>query len=277
MEEQSCVIVTIAPEATLKSFHVRKFIEKKLKENIKVLLKNNLIEIKKIENIGARYAIETNNNKKAFDLLKKCFGIHYLSFAQKTSYTSLGEISEFAKNYFPFNAGTFAIKGKSYSKEFNSKKLEEECGGAILEKNRGLKVDLSKPEHTLFCIVSKKTAYFFLEKIVGAKGMPVGSQGTVALICSGKKSEKLAWLLMQNGCAIKTIGFSLPKLSEWASFIHIKQVSFDEAKQLFIEQRINGFFTSEIKQEKISGFSEKIGTKVFSPLIIDSYKTPFDD
>jgi tRNA uracil 4-sulfurtransferase len=277
MEEQLCIIVTIAPEVTLKSFHVRKFIEKKLKENIKVLLKNNSIKIKKIENIGARYAIETNDNKKAFELLKKCFGIYYLAFAQKISYNTLEEISGFAKNYFPFNNGTFAVKGKSYSKEFNSKKLDEECGGAILEKNQALKVNLSKPEHTIFCIVSKKTAYFFLKKIVGAKGMPVGSQGTIALICSGQKSEKLAWLLMQNGCAIKTIGASLPKLNEWASFISIKQVSFDEAKQLFNEKRIMAFFTSETKHEKICDFSEKLGTKVFSPLIIDSYKTPFDE
>jgi adenylyl- and sulfurtransferase ThiI len=274
MEADTCIVATIAPEATLKSFHVRKFIEKKLKDNIKILMKNNLIELITIDNIGARYAIETSDNKKAFELLKKCFGIYSLSFTQKVAYKKLSDIVSVAPKYFNHQTGTFAIKGKSYSKEFSSKQLEEECGGAILDSFPNLKVNLSSPQNILYCINSKKYAYFFTEKVVGAKGMPVGSQGAVVLICSGKKDEKLALLLMQNGCVVKTIDGKIENVSEWNSYMSLNEIDFDNAKKLFSERRINAFFTSLTDTEKIQKMSELAGTKVFAPLIIDSYIVP---
>jgi tRNA uracil 4-sulfurtransferase len=274
MDSNTCIIATIAPEVTLKSFHVRKFIEKKLKENIKLLMKNNSIIIKKIENIGARYSIETNNDKKAFELLKNCFGIYFLSLAHKIKYNSLEEICQFSANYFCYDQGTFAVKAKSYSKDFSSKKIEECCGGAILDLKPKLKVNLSAPKNILYCIVNKKIAYFFLERIVGARGMPVGSQGTVALICSGKKDEKLGFLLMQNGCCVKSINKSIDSLNSWNSSILLKQISFADAKKLFFERRIGAFFTTFTDSKKLDELSKKVGVKVFSPLIIDSYKTP---
>ena len=275
MVEQTCIIATIAPEATLKSPPVRKFIEKKLKDNIKLLMKNNSITVETIDNIGARYAIETSNNEKAFELLKKCFGIDSLSFTHKISYKTLEDITAKAPKYFSFEEGSFAVKGKSYSKDFSSKKLEEECGGTIIAARPKITVNLSKPENTLHCIATKKYAYFFSEKIPGAKGMPVGTQGAVALICSGKKDEKLAWLLMQNGCSVKPINGKLKSLTEWNSSISIKQITIEEAKSMFLERWIGAFFTSLTDPLEIAKISQKIGTKAFSPLIIDSYKTPF--
>ena len=272
MLKPNCIIATIAPEATLKSFHVRKFIEKKLRENIRTLLKNKKIKVELIENVGSRFVISCEQPKDAFLALKKCFGIYGLSLAQKETLVELGEISEKAGEISDFHDGSFAVKGKSYSTKFKSKQLEEECGGKILEKNPKLKVNLSKPDNTLFCITSKTATYYYIEKVLGAKGMPVGSQGRVEII---SPNEKLGWLLMKNGCSI-TADKKLDKLKEWNSLEEIKLTSIEKAKTLYTERKITAFFTAETNQTKIDEISKKLGTKVFAPLILEKTKTPFD-
>jgi hypothetical protein len=79
---------------------------------------------------------------------------------------------------------------------------------------------------------------------------------------------------MQNGCVVKTIDGKIENVSEWNSYMSLNEIDFDNAKKLFSERRINAFFTSLTDTEKIQKMSELAGTKVFAPLIIDSYIVP---
>jgi adenylyl- and sulfurtransferase ThiI len=278
MFKPDSIIVTIAPEASLKSFFVRRFIEKTLRRNIKLFLKAKNVPFDSIKLAGARFVIVTGEPKKAFKLLKKCFGVHSLALTQEVPFDSLEELTDKCAKIVggEIKKGTFAVKGKSYSKKFNSKDIENALGKKILEVNPKLKVNLGKPEKKIYCLAFGDKAFVYFEMFKGAGGLPVGSQGAVGLLANGKKDLGLAWLLLKNGCSIKIVGKTdLKKIEEWGSFKKPKQISIEEAKKLYSEGKIRAFFTSETSLEKISEMGEELGTKVFAPLIFNPSKTPF--
>jgi adenylyl- and sulfurtransferase ThiI len=286
MFEPNCVIVTIAPEVSLKTFFVRRFIEKKLRENIKAALKEKKVSFDSIELFGARYVISSGEPKKVFSALKKCFGIYLISPAQKVPFNNLEGLSEKGAEISKsvLKKGTFAVKGKSYSNDFSSKDIENLLGAKILSQNKRLEVSLSKPDKVCHCISGNGKAFFYFEVEKGADGFPVGSQGCVALIPSKKNSGNLgvAWLLMRSGCRVviaDNCNFSekcFGKLKEWNSFKELKKVSIDECRRRCEAGRITAVFTSEADLRKISELNKIFGAKVFAPLLFNSSKTPFD-
>jgi len=276
MLKPNCVIVTNAPEISLKSTQVRRYMEKRLRANIKDSLKENIVSFEKVYLLGARFVIETSEPEKVLEVLNKCFGIHSLALAQKEKITKLGDITKVCGQVIKgkFVKGTFKIEGKSYSKEFNSKTLEEECGGAVLETMPNLKVKLKNPDNLVYIIVQKES-YFYFEKIKGARGLPIGSQGKVVIINRNKQDDlKLGWLLLKNGCMIRSI--SELDLKDWNNFVQVKIVSMEKAKYLYETKNVLAFFSSEPNPEKVKELNEELGVKVFTPLILNQAKTPFD-
>ncbi|MCX6801296.1 MAG: THUMP domain-containing protein [Candidatus Diapherotrites archaeon] len=286
MFEPNCVIVTIAPEVSLKTFFVRRFIEKKLRENIKAALKEKKVSFDSIELFGARYVISSGEPKKVLGALKKCFGIYLISLAQKVPFNNLDRLSEKGAEISKsvLEKGTFAVKGKSYSNDFSSKDIENLLGAKILSQNKRLKVSLSKPDKVCHCISGNGKAFFYFEVEKGANGFPVGSQGCVAFIPSKKNSENLrvAWLLMRSGCRVVIAspenfpGAELKKLAEWNSFENLKKVSIDECRRRCEAWRITAFFTPETDLKKIHELNKIFGAKVFAPQLFNPSKTPFD-
>ncbi|MFA5357314.1 MAG: THUMP domain-containing protein [archaeon] len=284
MFEPNCVIVTIAPETSLKTFFVRRFIEKKLRENIRDLLKANGVEFHGISGLGARFLIGSSKPEKVAAALKKCFGIHAISIAQRTNFTSVEVLSEKGVEISKeiISKGTFAVRAKSHLKEISSKEIDCLMGEKILFANKKLKVNLSKPDNTVHCIVWGEEAFFYFDSDAGAGGFPVGSQGAIALILSGKAKKDLAlgWLLMRSGCKVlpvteKKFSKTFGKLREWNSLNNFKEISVEEAKKRFEEGRILAFFSSETAANRIEKINFSIGEKVFAPFILNSSKTYF--
>jgi adenylyl- and sulfurtransferase ThiI len=228
--------------------------------------------------------ILSSEPEKVAAALKKCFGIHAISIAQRTEFTSVEALSEkgveISKNII--SKGTFAVRAKSHLKEISSKEIDCLMGEKILSANKKLKVNLSKPGKTVHCIVWGEEAFFYFESEAGAGGFPIGSQGSVALILSGKQKKDLAlgWLLMRSGCKVlpvteKKFSKVFEKLREWNSLNNFKEVSQEEAKCRFEEGRILAFFTSEVAANRIEKINSAVGEKVFAPFILNSSKTPF--
>jgi thiamine biosynthesis protein ThiI len=75
--------------------------------------------------------------------------------------------------------------------------------GAAVNRATGVRVDLERPEMTLFVEVHKDRILFSFEKEPGPGGFPAGSSGRVlALLSGGIDSPVAAWRMMKRGCTV---------------------------------------------------------------------------
>jgi hypothetical protein len=276
MFSPNCVVLLPFSEIAIKGNVVRGFMEKKLKKNICSYLGHYNADYKEIISTAGRMIIHSKEPQKIVSSLEKCFGISAFFLAKETEYSSLEDlciqVAELCKS--KVESGTFAVRGRSFAKAFGSKKLNEELGGALLDAYPQLKVKLVDPQHEVFCIAFEKKAYFYFEKIAGANGMPVGTQGRAGLLLT-KESEKKDLIkmgknLLKTGCALALISdgekdFDLSELMEYNSFKALKVHSIEEAKELYSLEDIRAFFSTAktIKQAEVD--SKLIGVKVFAP------------
>jgi thiamine biosynthesis protein ThiI len=277
MFEPNCVVVLLAPELSIKSSAVRAFMQTRLKKNILLSLKNNELEPTKMIFIGGRYLIYSPEPEKVISVLKTVFGIFGLYLAEEKPFSTLEEICALSKVVCEgvMKKGTFAVRGKSFTKEFSSKKLEEEIGGALLDLVPELKVKLKDPQQEFFCITHKGKAIFYFEKSSVAKGMPLGSQGRAGIIVDGYNENEIITLglnLMKTGCALFLVGskeLQLPKLTEWNSYEKVRFIKFETAKEYYSHDGIKAFFSPAKTIGQADKDSQLVGVKVFAPFLLE--------
>jgi adenylyl- and sulfurtransferase ThiI len=268
MLESNTVICLLSPEISLKSAKVKDRLECIAKENIIKYLKANKVKPTNIFMRSARIFIETNETKKVIKVLKNCFGIFALIEAQKTDSVELEELKKIAIEIGKDKIkGTFAMRAKSHNKKFKSKELEIEIGGAIVEEF-SVKVNLSAPQTQLNILLFDKNAFYYFDSACGAKGMPVGAQGTVALIGKDKStSEKIAKKLLKCGCRVKLIADFDLDLKEFNSMEEIKKVSLEELEKLRKNDKIKAVFSDSTNLEEKEKIDDLLKEKTFAPLI----------
>ena len=97
--------------------------------------------------------------------------------------------------------------------------------GAMIQSATGARVDLSHATMTVAVDVLPGRAFFSVEKVAGAGGLPVGTSGRVlALLSGGIDSPVAAWRMMRRGCRVDFVHFhSVPFLD---------RTSQDKAREL---------------------------------------------
>ncbi|MDR0912397.1 MAG: tRNA 4-thiouridine(8) synthase ThiI [Methanobrevibacter sp.] len=208
-------------EVGLKSPRVRRRFEKKLVSNIKNSFKSE------IDVIQGRIYINPVDFNEALDKLSKIFGI--VSYSPAIALTSnLNDITEklsiyskkLEKEGLISSTTPFAIRCRRVGKHEMSSQEFAAFAGSVVVKNIGSPVNLSDPDITIYLEIREDKAYIYHEKIEGAGGLPLGTQGRlVALISSGIDSPVAAYLMMKRGCAITAVHFdndpfSGPKITE---------------------------------------------------------------
>ncbi len=207
MQGQECLLVKTASEIALKSNFVRRFFTKKLVQSIKFALKRNKIAFKAIARGGGRLYVFCENPKKAQKILGRIAGIHAIAVALHFPGTEYSEIEErtvaFAKKFLK-KGDTFALDvSAAANPNFSGKDLENRLGAAIQKEIAGLKVKLKNPEKEIFLEIRKKDFFIYTGQVRGFGGLPLGVEGNVAMLFSGKKEELLAaFLLMHRGCNV---------------------------------------------------------------------------
>ncbi len=197
------VIVRYA-EIALKSKPVRAMFERLLVRNIEAALRGTDFKIKRV---GGRIFVETEKSKKVSKILTNIPGVVSTSPAVRVAAEMDGMTSEavrVAKK--SIGAGeTFAVRtSREGTHDFSSHDVNEHVGREILSKVKGLKVNLSAPDHMISIDIRGGDAYVFGETMKGVGGLPVGSQGSVLVVFSGKKRDmNAAFLMMKRGCATK--------------------------------------------------------------------------
>lgn len=197
-------------EIGLKRDPVRRRFEGILRRNMMDMLANDSIEAI-VTRANARLYVETDDIEGAVRSLKKVFGIASLSVAKKcdANLESIKQLATVVSKEILHQNGTFAIDarrdGDNYS--FSSMDIKKEVGAAVLEANsdKGIKVDLSHPDKTIFIEVRSNKAYVFTSYIRCHAGLPMGSQGRVLAFVDDDRGLASAWLMMKRGCKV-TVG-----------------------------------------------------------------------
>lgn len=205
-------LARLAGEISLKSDQVRKRFLKTLSRNMKAALKEHNIKVHDLKSQGGRafiYPEKEGEEEKISRIIAQVFGVHSTAQAIEVELregSELEKISELAlKLAGSFLEGSFAVRARREGKHsFTSKQVEERVGADIVQK-LGLKVNLSKPDNTVFIEVRSRKAFLYTSLFKGRNGLPLGVEGKIAFISGQEEQarEKAAcFLALKRGCDI---------------------------------------------------------------------------
>ena len=251
MFKPNCVLALLSPEISLKSNAVQKRFHLMLKDNIKLDIKNAGAKYLNIYYRTGRFFIDTTEPEKVINALKNTFGLYQLIEVQKEKIFVKEEIMSYGLDLCLDFKGSFAIRCKSRGNPLNSMEVERELGAEVVAK-KNLKVNLTNPDNQLNILIFNDKTYFYFKGINGAKGMPVGVQGKVALFGENKQ---LTFYLNKFGCTVVNVDKN-------------NLESIEKAKKLYRETKVKAFFCEAKTIKERKEFDKLAGIKVFAPLII---------
>lgn len=121
---------------------------------------------------------------------------------------------------------SFRVSAKRADKRLALTSMDvEKAVGKYLCDLTGKKVQLRRPDLTVYIELLAKEAYYSLDKIAGPGGMPVGVSGTVAcLISGGIDSPVAAYRMMKRGCNAVFVHFTGRPLVSRASEDKVREL-----------------------------------------------------
>lgn len=212
------VILTRYGEIGTKGLN-RSYFMNKLYQNIKTAL-SQYKDIK-IEKIQGRYLIRCRERdiSQVITSLSKVFGIVSISLAYELA-NHLDLIKDVAlklMNDCNESVQTFKIDSKRGNKAFplQSPEVSKEVGAYVLKNTNRFTVDVHKPNVRVYIEIREKS-YVYNEIIPGVGGLPVGSNGKVALLMSGGIDSPVAgYMIAKRGVELIAIHYhSFPFTSE---------------------------------------------------------------
>jgi len=208
---ETCILVKTAPEISLKTHYVRKYFMDKLVSNIKSAFRaKGLSGNRTVKGRGRLFIYApAQKAKKIAKILPFIFGIHSFAIAEVHKKTEIAEIENFvlpfARTLIKKN-DSFAIRGRlAAQKGYSTKGLEIALGSAVMEnfKAKNPSVNLTAPKREIFVEVHARETFIYFSQTKGTGGLPLGCEGTVAVLFEGKRDEPLAaFLVMRRGCNI---------------------------------------------------------------------------
>jgi thiamine biosynthesis protein ThiI len=210
------------------------------------------------------------NLAAAFKVMKKVFGIANVCLSASCE-KSMDEIRALSLNVIKDalktrSAATFKVETVREDKNFplNSMEISRDVGGFILENLPSLKVNVRKPNITVYVEV-RKDCYVYTKKERGIGGMPRNSCGSALLLLSGGIDSPVAgFMAAKRGAHLSAIHFhSYPYttekakekvielaeiLSEYAGPVRLFVVPFTELQLKIIENFPKKFITIIIRR-----------------------------
>lgn len=149
--------------------------------------------------------------------LKKVFGIVFIAKAgvfEKDMSVILSDGADYIAENMRFEK-TFKVESKRSDKKFpfKSPEISRDMGGAILERCRGISVDVQRPDVTVRVEIRDNEAYVYTDsaRCKGFGGMPTGAGGkATALLSGGIDSPVSAWMMAKRGVEIDAVHFFSP-------------------------------------------------------------------
>lgn len=158
----------------------------------------------------------------AYEAASKVFGAVSITRAAACD-KDLEALYRTAKSYLRADlerAATFKVESKRADKAFplTSIQLSQEVGGRLQDDFPHLKVDLHRPELTVFLEVRDHRAYVHAQAAPAAGGMPLGTNGRGMLLLSGGIDSPVAgYMMAKRGVELEAVHFfSYPYTSQRA-------------------------------------------------------------
>ena len=187
----------------------RKLFINKLENNIKSLLKNYDIKIKKDR---VRMYIVTSKVDEVSEKLQKIFGINSVVICYKTT-QDVEDIKAKVKEVLDKEKfSTFKVNTRRADKNFpiHSMDFNNLIGGFVL-KNYPVKVDVHNPELLLNIEIRLEGVFIYTNELLGSGGYPVGVQGKGLLMLSGGIDSPVAgYMALKRGIDIECLYFESP-------------------------------------------------------------------
>lgn len=195
-----------------------------------VLIKNIRYRLKKVGNfkvysMQSTLYVEANdddaNIDEALQVIRKVFGIKIIEKATVCE-KNIESITETAIAYMKDKAPkykTFKVETKRADKRFPMTSIQTSIhvGGEVADAYN-LQADMHNPEITLYVEIRDKNAFVYAEKVKGAGGLPVSTNGRAMLLLSGGIDSPVAgYMMAKRGMTVDAIHFySYPYTSEQA-------------------------------------------------------------
>lgn len=208
----NCIIVRFG-EIGIKGHITRRRMQSILAKNIESALTDNGFKNFQVKVLEGRILVTGSIDiEKAIEPISRVFGVTSVSPAYSGNYSDLNDLIEKASSI-----AIGDVKGKVFmvranragEPRFTSKDVERLLGQKLLELGAG-KVNLEKPEVTIFVDVRAGSYFLFTEKTKGPGGLPLGSEGKVlALVSGGIDSPVAAWMMMKRGAKTDIVFFNI--------------------------------------------------------------------
>lgn len=200
------VIVRHTGELGIKSRSTRKWMENILTNSIKKKLEKENLKIKEITREIGRIYIYGDAPKIISKIVSNVFGVVSTSPAIKIE-SKVDEICKISRQVAEeiMDVGdTFRVTTRRVgTHSFTSEDISIKAGAAILDQmsKKGVSVNLSNPDKIIFIEIRHENAYIYHEEVKGLGGMPLGTQGKIAIINSVNELVGVAaFLMMKRGC-----------------------------------------------------------------------------
>jgi len=207
------VIVRYGGEMGIKRAWTRKMYERRLRDNIKSVLKHHGIPYDKVIRKHGRLFLKTSLAVEASSKLAEVFGVTSLSPALETT-SKLSDVvdkSVFLAGLTLREEESFAVRCRRVGRHsYTSMDVCIEVGRQVLNAfpERHLRVNLKNPDVTLGVEIRDDKTFVYSMVVGGVGGLPLGTQPKiVGLLNGGADSSVACWLVMKRGCPIVPLYF----------------------------------------------------------------------
>jgi thiamine biosynthesis protein ThiI len=221
-------VLVASAEFTLKSSPVRRTLEERLMDDLKVGLTRGGFDGFRIEKDAGRITILGISDAEAG--ARRCariFGVAYAAPAlvlQADMKSVLDTIGRLARRVLKPRQ-SFAIRAhRSTASPLNRRQIEIDGGSEVIRvlEGTGVKVNLTAPDMTFFVDLVGDHAYVYHERFSGPGGLPLSSQWKMlAVLDSGPLSILAAYAMMRRGCLLEPLiplSNSVPAFSRGKQF-----------------------------------------------------------
>ncbi len=190
----------------------------RLIENIKYVTAG--LGVKQIRHKDGRLILDLSagaGEEMISDRLSKTFGIANFVLTRRISNDVNVFKEEILHHIKDRNFKSFRVSARRGYKGYPLTSMDvDRIVGAHVKESTGAKVNLTKPELTIYVQILSGETYFYLDKIQGPGGLPAGTGGTVVCLLSGGiDSPVAAYRMMKRGCSVVFVHFhSYPYLSK---------------------------------------------------------------
>ena len=202
----------------------RPYFERSLMKRISLALRPLPVKVVREQGRVFVFGIPQEHMGEATEKLTRVFGIHSVSpaLAVEKDWEQIVAAAKslVARRMTGCEQASFKVIARRADKRFamRSQDICRVLGGLLLESFPALRVDVHQPDFYVGVEIRQEQAFIFADEILGAGGMPVGTNGHAMLLISGGIDSPVAGhMIAKRGVKISAVHFySYPYTSERA-------------------------------------------------------------